>query len=576
MSTLISPVLIDLDSLTPHPANPRIVEREDVIATIEQQIKTSGFDASHAILVRPLDDAYQIVSGHNRTTAARRAGLKQIPAWVREMDEDTAFMQLLLSNTQGELSPLERGMHALAATDAGCTVREYADRVGLSKSMVQVELSAARVALSTQVDKSQLVRSSKHLAEIHAAPESCWPALITRLLDGKWTVEQTNAAVKAIIAVGPPRGYEKFFASERLQEMAAAGQDTNEVTRLCVRAIERGRADIRDVQFAVEDHAATFEQWLAASGAWDERAITEKAQQLIDNQRALRRESEAKVAKLKRAVTLAEWKTLTAAEQEAACRVTNPKAKPNKQDNDAIEWARWSWNPVTGCLHNCPYCYARDLAEKYYPQKFEPSIVPDALSAPLNVTPPKEAATDLGLKNIFTCSMADLFGNWVPKEWIDTVLGIARQAKQWNFLMLTKFPQRLAEFEFPNNVWTGATVDCQARVAATERAMRQVKASVKWVSIEPMIEPITMDFSVVQWVVIGGARASSQTPAWRPPRRWVIDITQRAMQAGCAVYHKDNLNLERLRSYPGFDDKEPAAAPSPFHYLKERAKPEGK
>ena len=256
--------------------------------------------------------------------------------------------------------------------------------------------------------------------------------------------------------------------------------------------------------------------------------------------------------------------------------MTNPKAKPNKQDNDAIEWARWSWNPVTGCSHNCPYCYARDLAEKYYPQKFDPSIVPDALSAPLNVTPPKEAGTDLGLKNIFTCSMADLFGNWVPKEWIDTVLGIARQAKQWNFLMLTKFPQRLAEFEFPDNVWTGATVACQARVAITERAMRQVRASVKWVSIEPMIEPITMDFSVVQWVVIGGARASSQTPAWRPPRRWVVDVTHRAMQARCAVYHKDNLNLERLRSYPGFDDKEPAAAPSPFHYLKERAKPEGK
>ena len=59
---------------------------------------------------------YQIISGHNRTTAARRAGLQQIPAWVREMDDDTAFMQLVLSNAQGELSPLERGMHALAAT----------------------------------------------------------------------------------------------------------------------------------------------------------------------------------------------------------------------------------------------------------------------------------------------------------------------------------------------------------------------------------------------------------------------------------------------------------------------------
>ena len=65
----------------------------------------------------------------------------------------------------------------------------------------------------------------------------------------------------------PPRGYEKFFAVEKLQEMAAAGTDPNEATRLAVRAIERGRADIRDVQFAVEDHAAKFEEWLAESGA---------------------------------------------------------------------------------------------------------------------------------------------------------------------------------------------------------------------------------------------------------------------------------------------------------------------
>lgn len=104
-----SPLLIDIDSLSPHPGNPRLVEREDVIASIEQQIKAAGFDPSHAVLVRPLDGGHQIISGHNRTVAARRAGLKQIPAWVREMDDDTAFMQLVLANAQGELSPLERG-----------------------------------------------------------------------------------------------------------------------------------------------------------------------------------------------------------------------------------------------------------------------------------------------------------------------------------------------------------------------------------------------------------------------------------------------------------------------------------
>jgi hypothetical protein len=58
------------------------------------------------------------------------------------------------------------------------------------------------------------------------------------------------------------------------------------------------------------------------------------------------------------------------------------------QVNDNIGWARWSWNPVTGCLHNCDYCYARDIAERFYPQKFEPTFFPERLDAPANTKLP--------------------------------------------------------------------------------------------------------------------------------------------------------------------------------------------
>jgi protein gp37 len=299
-----------------------------------------------------------------------------------------------------------------------------------------------------------------------------------------------------------------------------------------------------------------------------------KREELLNPQTNAQQEAEHKTGKVKRAVTLAEWKSLSRSrsEQEPLLHKRNDKAKLNKQDGTSIEWARWSWNPVTGCLHNCPYCYARDIAKRFYTQKFEPSLVPTMLSAPLNQMPPKEAATDLGWKNIFTCSMADLFGNWVPAEWIEAVFTVMREAPQWNFLLLTKFPQRLKEFKFPDNAWPGTTIDLQARVPAAEKAMRDVDAAVKWVSIEPLIEPITLDFSLFQWVVIGGASASSQTPEWKPPRKWVRDLTTQAVDAGCAVYHKDNLNQARLRDYPGFAEPEPTLAPSPFHYLKTTAK----
>ena len=565
-----APKLVDIEKLKPHPANPRLVEREDVITAIEQQIRAGGFDPSHAILARPHDGGYQILSGHNRTTAAKRAGLTHIPAWVREMDDETAFMQLVLANAQGELSPLERGMHALVAINKVGDIKAYSDATGRKRLTVQNEIHAARVARSACAHLPELLNCTNQLRDIHGAPESCWPALVARLVEQKWTTVQARAAVRAVNDVKPPRGYESMFAIDRLQAIAAHGENAAEIVKPLVRAIERSKADIREGGYAVDDFMAQFADWLVEHGPWDAKATTTHALTLLETQRQAREEAEAKATKLKRPVTLAEWNTLLAGERETLLGVRNDKAKLLKQDRDsAIDWARFSWNPVTGCQHNCPYCYARDIAERFYTQKFDPSIIPDALAAPLNSTPSKEAAADVGYKNVFTCSMADLFGKWVPREWIEAVLTVMREAKQWNFLLLTKFPQRYAEFEFPENVWLGTTVDCQARVANAERAMAKANATVKWLSIEPLIEPMEIDFSIFQWVVIGGASRSAQTPEWKPPRTWVFVLTAAAMDAGCAVYHKANLNFDPLHDYPGVICSDQQVAPGPFHYLKE-------
>lgn len=243
------------------------------------------------------------------------------------------------------------------------------------------------------------------------------------------------------------------------------------------------------------------------------------------------------------------------------------KAGMNQQKSDSIEWALWSWNPVTGCLHNCPYCYARDLANRFYPQGFKPTFHPYRLGAPMHQKVPAQAEQELGYRNIFTCSMADLFGKWVPGEWIQAVLDVVRDCPQWNFLFLTKFPNRLAEFSYPQNAWLGTSVDCQARVKNAERSFAKVSGGVKWLSIEPMLEPLRFDsLSMFDWVVIGGASASTETPAWIPPRRWVMDLERQAMEADCMIYEKTNLGFEhapsRLREYPGWKRPEATLPPS--------------
>ena len=267
-------------------------------------------------------------------------------------------------------------------------------------------------------------------------------------------------------------------------------------------------------------------------------------------------------------LTLPTWLGLTPEQQyEALNRPRNRTSNFNEQKTDGIEWAKWSWNPVTGCLHACTYCYARDIALRYpdaYPQKFAPTFLPERLSAPRNTKVPAEAALDTGYQNVFTCSMADLFGRWVPSEWIEAVLAEVHANPQWNFLFLTKFPIRLAEFEFPDNAWVGTTVDAQARVANAERAFASVRAKTKWLSCEPMLEPLTFSrLDLFQWIVVGGASRSTQTPEFRPPRPWLVHLEQQADALGIKVYEKTNL-LERRREYPGQPPEETVSVPREF------------
>jgi protein gp37 len=264
-------------------------------------------------------------------------------------------------------------------------------------------------------------------------------------------------------------------------------------------------------------------------------------------------EVERKQAELDKAwYTLAEWQDLKPDDAERIMSQAHLSKKTFNQTNDNIEWAAWSWNPVTGCLHNCDYCYARDIAQRFYPQDFEPSFLPERLVMPANTkVPAPRFKGDIGYKNVFTCSMADLFGKWVPAEWIEAVLHQVRANPQWNFLFLTKFPIRMAEFAFPDNAWVGTTVDRQYAVERAEKAFRLIDAPVKFLSCEPLLERLQFtSLDMFDWVIIGGSSKSSQTDEFRPPRWWVNDLEQQARDAGCKIYEKTNL-LERIKEYPG-------------------------
>ncbi len=154
-----------------------------------------------------------------------------------------------------------------------------------------------------------------------------------------------------------------------------------------------------------------------------------------------------------------------------------------------IEWADYTWNPVTGCLHGCEYCYARKIAKRFglhletnavqvldkkysyetycimtgekdyisspYPYDFYPTFHKYRLGEPARKTKGQK---------IFVCSMADMFGEWVPDEWIKEVFEACEKAPQHRYFFLTKNPSRYWQLHknglLPdkNNFWYGATL----------------------------------------------------------------------------------------------------------------------
>jgi len=226
--------------------------------------------------------------------------------------------------------------------------------------------------------------------------------------------------------------------------------------------------------------------------------------------------------------------------------------------NDNIEWAKWSWNPVTGCKHGCPYCYARDIAMRYTGH-FNPEFHADRLKAPVNTKIPEGRKNEPGIKNVFVCSMADLFGAWVPADWINAVLKEIEAAPQWNFILLTKNPKRYLEFEYPVNCWVGATADTQARANAAIDVFQQLswgknrRPSVLFLSCEPLSERIDLAPDAVMgsldWLIIGGRSRSSKLPEAQPEWEWVENLFNLARKKNIKLYFKPNLTVQP-KEYP--------------------------
>lgn len=125
--------------------------------------------------------------------AAEKAGLTTGPCWVREMSDEAASRALVLNTAQGELQPLDVGLHA---RNRGLSIREYAKRTGEKPHNIRPRIASAKGIPPCRHIPTESARGRwLCLAEIHAAPHWAWPAVVEKLLEEEWPVEATRKQV---------------------------------------------------------------------------------------------------------------------------------------------------------------------------------------------------------------------------------------------------------------------------------------------------------------------------------------------------------------------------------------------
>jgi protein gp37 len=209
-------------------------------------------------------------------------------------------------------------------------------------------------------------------------------------------------------------------------------------------------------------------------------------------------------------------------------------------DQSAIEWTDATWNPARGCTKispGCKHCYAETFAERFrgvpnhpFEQGFDLRLVPEALTLPLKW---KRG------RFVFVNSMSDLFHEDIPLEYIQRVFAVMRTAKQHQFQLLTKRAERLAmlapQLDIAPNVWMGVSIESQAythRVAL----LRRVAASIRFLSVEPLLGPIEeLPLEGIQWVILGGESGHHARPM---DPGWVRSIRDQCRQAKVPFFFK--------------------------------------
>ena len=214
-------------------------------------------------------------------------------------------------------------------------------------------------------------------------------------------------------------------------------------------------------------------------------------------------------------------------------------------DKSKIEWTDATWNPVRGCTKispGCAHCYAEVFAERFrgvpghpYEQGFDLRLVPEKLSEPLKWRKPRM---------VFVNSMSDLFHRDVPDDYIVAVASVMASANWHTFQVLTKRSERLQDLlktklrfaAEQQHIWWGVSVENRKHGIPRLKDLRQSRAAVKFLSVEPLLEHLgRLSLRGIDWVIVGGESGAGARPM---KEAWVKSVRDQCQAQGVPFFFK--------------------------------------
>ncbi len=205
-----------------------------------------------------------------------------------------------------------------------------------------------------------------------------------------------------------------------------------------------------------------------------------------------------------------------------------------------IEWTESTWNPTTGCSkisEGCRNCYAERMTKRLqamglekYQNGFCLTMHPGVLQEPYSWKNPR---------TVFVNSMSDLFHEDMPFTFIKQVFTVMNDNPRHTFQVLTKRADILLSYAdhlpWSKNIWLGVTVENQNYVNRITKLV-QTPANVKFISLEPLLGPITeLPLENIDWVIVGGESG----PGARPMHKeWVINIKEQCLDNTVPFFFK--------------------------------------